>query len=179
MRINDAVLEYVACRLACAMGVAERQWWEFRIVRGYYGEEVGGVTFSYPAFEDALSDLLGRSREADDSDLIGEGLVAEYGRVLDDLVGAEYEIRDVGRSKILVGREDRYAACVESPTPGWMSRKEITCLVLEENGVFRLIDGYHRLARFDKYADYAAQDSRRQGKRVRPKRVHCLVARSC
>jgi hypothetical protein len=159
--IADPLDSYVAQRIARGFSVWARDNWDFYIDGGYYGEEVSGVSFYHAEFAEAMAAFCALPcTPAGRNERMRLALLAEYGHLLPALADAEFELTTLQRDDIVVGRPDYLAELTAAsdamyylyPARIFTSQKNRSPIALVDDTAsgMRLLDGYHRVALFDR-----------------------------
>jgi len=142
---------YTIDRIVRAHKIWKSDNWDISIEGGYYGEEFGDIKII-----DSLAKRIERDLDSafDIEDLdkrIEFILNIEYGYILPELVNSKYEIIEIKKSDIIFGSDTHYKK-IQTENLEHYSNKNysgIRGIVKEKDGKFRLIDGYHRVYKFD------------------------------
>jgi hypothetical protein len=130
--------------------------WKIKTVSGYYGQEIGDVTIN----DDLAKKVQEKIFEALSIDFLTERveylLNLEYGSILPDLQDSLYEIMDVKKDDLVFGSESNKKSslkeiekyCTKVLGYHYDDRNYrvslIKGVVIEKDGKYRVIDGYHR-----------------------------------
>lgn len=142
--INDNFTVYCIERLMVIHQMYDINRYEVQVDGGYYGEEIGDITFDdFNRFQKDLSHLVHLSTNKGKMEFI---LLKEYGKILDKLKDVEWTIENVKLSEIITPNEE-YAAKLKKENFEYSLKPSTHGVVLnkdENTRVFTLIDGYHR-----------------------------------
>jgi hypothetical protein len=144
--LDTEIDEYCVERILARSGLHDRSAYDISIVSGYYGQEIGNVTFRGTSLVPEILNLLG---EKDDLVKILKTLKYEYGYILPSLMNkTKVEIKEVAIASISAGQTDHYKRLDRDAIERYKEAKSTLpqMVVVEDNGYFRLIDGYHRYA---------------------------------
>lgn len=144
---------YCVERLLARGGAGDTDLWEVSVGQGYYGQEVTGATLESVAASD-LDNEIKRLLKLPEKDRVLACLEQEYGYLLEplktvtrfEIVKLPYDAvhfpqREYARS--LSARVVREYAKWDTAYGKYPLARGVC---VEENGVYRLIDGYHRMA---------------------------------
>jgi hypothetical protein len=139
--------EYGIRRICINAGMWEKDNYEITKRGGYYGEEVDGVYFC--DIDQVVKDLIEFFSLKTINEQVEYLLNQEYATILPTLKGKNYSVNKINLKDIKPGN-DIYALKKKSleylTEEGFDLTKEIACVVVEDNGKYRIIDGYHRYA---------------------------------
>jgi hypothetical protein len=142
--VKDSFTIYCIERLMVIHKMYDQENYEIEVSGGYYGEEIGGVTFSnFSQFHDDLSHLVYLKTNKGKMEFI---LMKEYGKILDKLKDVDWTIENVKLSEIEVPNE-KYADKLANENFEYLLKPSTHGVVLnkdENTRIFSLIDGYHR-----------------------------------
>ena len=118
---------------------------------GYYGEEIGEIKMC-PSVADEIAKklrLLGEMKS--NRERILYVLNNEYGHVLSAVEKAKsWYVKTVDFSEIDIGQPDHYNKLEDSVVAAYVDYDLPRAVCLKSGDKFRLIDGYHRVAAFEK-----------------------------
>ncbi len=121
--------------------------WEINICNSYYGEEIESVVIE-ESFCKKIQNEIEKAFSIDElTKRVEYLLILEYGSILPSLENCKYEIVEVDKNDILFGSKN-HRDKVGKKTLDHYSDKEykgIRGVVLEKDGLLKLIDGYHRI----------------------------------
>lgn len=156
--VKDPFTVYCIERLMVIHQMYNMELYEVQVEGGYYGEEIGDVTFfNFQKFHRDLSHLVHLTTNKGKMEFI---LMKEYGKILDKLKDVEWSIENVNLSEISIPnekyatklKEENFEYLLEPSTHGVVLNKD------ESTRVFTLIDGYHRYTKNkEKNADQEIQ----------------------
>jgi hypothetical protein len=140
--VNEMDL-YCIDRILRTFKVWEQKAWKVGVHSGYYGEELGDVTLNQAteidqAIDNVLSMGSGRLK-------IEYLLELEYGYLLEALFDCTYTIETLDKTKINF-QQEHYTKLDKAAVDIYIDYPHPRGIVLERNGKYRLIDGYHRNA---------------------------------
>lgn len=134
--LKDRLRTY--CYLKLLSPLAELENWEVEVEGGYYGEEIGKVSYTGPDID------LASLREQDNTNLMANTLMSEYGYLLQSLVDKTPHLRVVHLKDVMFPNLD-YSKKVSLNKVREYEEMDLDNMIL---GVLRsnstLIDGYHR-----------------------------------
>jgi hypothetical protein len=137
---NKSIFNYCLYRLLVINKLYDTSSWEVETCRGYYGEEVEGISLIVEVY-DTLTAQIESLNSSSKDDQIKLVLELEYGYVLDSLKDVSFEIVDSQKKDLVYGNEV-YRKKVQK---GTYKKHELPIgIYLEDGNKFRLIDGYHR-----------------------------------
>lgn len=123
---------------------------------GYYGEEMDSIVIDnydiLNKLEENINIKLARknkiakineSVELDDN--IRNILIMEYGYLLDDLKNATFSIIEIDPKHIILSQTEHAKNLNKDKVNGYKNHQGICGVVKEKNGIYRVIDGYHRI----------------------------------
>ena len=119
--------------------------YDIEVVNGYYGQEIGTIHLEEKITKKIEHDIDKSLSINDLSERIEYILGIEYGYLLSDLVGCRYELADVTHDDITFGSIDHYKKMKKLEYYNDHNYNNIRGVVIEKNGKYRLIDGYHRV----------------------------------
>lgn len=118
--------------------------WNCNITPGYYGEEIQGIYLREDLanqLENEISNLLAIKTASKKIEYV---LTLEYGYILDILKEREYSIQTVDLNDISFQKE-HYKKLDRDTIDSYIEYNLPRCIVVKnDNGGYRLIDGYHR-----------------------------------
>ena len=142
---------YTIDRILRAHKIWKYDNWDISIEGGYYGEELGDIKIEESLVKRIETDL-DLAFDIDDLDKRIEFILnVEYGHILPELVNSKYEIAEIKKSDIIFGSDGHYKKIQTENLEHYSNKKYsgIRGIVKEKDGKFRLIDGYHRVYKFD------------------------------
>lgn len=125
----------------------EKSTWDIEIIKGYYGEEIGEVKILKTIADKIEKDIYHIFSLDSIEKKIDFLLFKEYGYILDELKGINYQIRKVKKSDIEIGSKI-YLESLNNKKLDYYSEQKyegIRGLAIESGKKYRLIDGYHRI----------------------------------
>ncbi len=142
------VLQYAIDRILTIHKLWDASNWEVHISDGYYWEEVSGCSLDWQIASKVCDAIKRISKCSSDSEIIQLLLEQEYGYLLPGLKNKTWTIMLVSRDSIIAGQEGHYRKLDRTIVDRY---KEYDynlpiCVCIQENGGYRLIDGYHRYA---------------------------------
>jgi hypothetical protein len=135
---------YFIERLYSLAGFYDKDMFEVEIQSGYYGQEIEGVYFNKE--EEVLAkvdSLIGMSL----SEKVEFILIEEYGHLLDRCKNLTWHLRIVDRCFIKTPNE--YYAKGRNKIERYANYPLIKAVTTYEDGFYKVVDGYHRLAADD------------------------------
>jgi hypothetical protein len=142
---------YTIDRIVRAHKIWKSDNWDISIEGGYYGEELGDIKI-IESLAKRIERDLDLAFDIDDLDKRIEFILnIEYGYILPELVNSKYEIVEIKKSDIIFGSDDHYRKIQMENLEHYSNKNYsgIRGIVKEKDGKFRLIDGYHRVYKFD------------------------------
>lgn len=121
--------------------------WEIDICGSYYGEEIESVIIEESICKKIQNEIAKAFSIDELTKRVEYLLILEYGSILPSLENCSYEIVEVDKKDIVFGNRNHHDK-VGKKTLDHYSDKEykgIRGVVLEKDGVIKLIDGYHRI----------------------------------
>lgn len=126
------------------------------VTGGYYGEELDSIVIEdyniLNKLEENIDIKLARKNKLakiDESveldDKIRNILIMEYGYLLEDLKTATFSIIEIDPKNIILSQEEHANNLNKDKVNGYKNHQGICGIVKEKNGIYRLIDGYHRI----------------------------------
>lgn len=144
--ITEEVDRYTIDRVLRVNKVWDPEIWNVEVVNGYYGEEIGDITL----FGSVSRKIEKELNEAIKLDILSNRieylLKLEYGYVLPILKDCNYEITNVNIDNIIFGSDSNYKKSKKEDLAHYSDKSYsgIRGVVVEKDGKYRLIDGYHR-----------------------------------
>jgi hypothetical protein len=142
---------YTIDRIVRAHKIWKSDNWDISIEGGYYGEELGDIKI-IESLAKRIERDLDLAFDIDDLDKRIEFILnIEYGYILPELVNSKYEIVNIKKSDIIFGSDGHYRKIQMENLEHYSNKNYsgIRGIVKEKDGKFRLIDGYHRVYKFD------------------------------
>ncbi len=144
--ITDDIDFYTIDRILRINKAYEKSNWEVQVCGGYYGEEIDDIIL-----EDFIAQKIeGQLEEAFNitelSLRIEYLLNLEYGYILPELKGKNYEVVSIERDKIIFGSEGHYKKVASEELPHYSDKtyNSFRGIVIQKGEQYRIIDGYHR-----------------------------------
>ena len=147
---------YTIDRILRIKKVYKNENWDIEITSGYYGQEVGDVTIKEDLAKE-LELLINRALEIEDiSERVNFLLFLEYGSIHNKLIGVEYSIVEIDRDLIHYGSQSNKKSALKEIQNSlknhyndydskWIRNiNNIMGIVVTDDKMWRLIDGYHR-----------------------------------
>lgn len=127
--------------------------WDASITGGYYGEEISNISIESRTFTNLEKDIENILNMQTLKEKIEFLLIKEYGSILPAIKGKEnYTHQNIDREKLIIGNK-RHLNNVEKKSLDFYSDNKyvgiIRGIAFEDNGYWRLIDGYHRVSKTD------------------------------
>lgn len=120
--------------------------WEVSIEKGYYGEEIGGVCLDWTVATRIRKEL--EELEAmGPSEQVEQALKVEYGYLIPDVQNCNFEIVKVDPKNIHVGQMDHFVHSQREAYPFVVDLQSPIGLAVPTIDGYRLVDGFHRLAK--------------------------------
>jgi hypothetical protein len=148
--ITKEINIYIIDRIVRHFKIYEEFNWEIEICGGYYGQEIGYITIKDDIAK-KIEQHLDIAFYIDDlSGRIEYLLGLEYGNLLPELVGKNYEIISIDKRDLIFGSEGHYEKVKNKKLDHYSDQNYdgIRGIVIEKErkvgNQFRLIDGYHR-----------------------------------
>lgn len=138
--------KYCAERILVRSGLNDMNAYNVGVVGGYYGQEIGSVTFHGTS---PLPEILALLKDSTDLKKVLRALAYEYGYVLPSLMSkADAKIKEVPLSSIYAGQTDHYKRLDREAIKRYKESRSTLpqIVVVEDHGYYRIIDGYHRYA---------------------------------
>jgi hypothetical protein len=141
--------KYCLERLLVANKIWDPSIWEVKVCGGYYGQEVDGVELDPGIAALCDNDIRALLALKTDKERIEFVLVKEYGYILEPLKGRYYKVGTVDKED-LTYQDDHYHRLDSAVVNGYRKDYDLPRgLCLRKGDLFRLIDGYHRVAAGD------------------------------
>lgn len=144
--ITDDIDLYTIDRILRINKVYEKSNWEVQVCGGYYGEEIDDIIL-----EDSVAQKIENQLEEafNITELflrIEYLLQLEYGYILPELKGKNYEVTSIERDKVIFGSEGHYKKVASEELPHYSDKtyKYFRGIVIQKGEQYRIIDGYHR-----------------------------------
>jgi hypothetical protein len=134
---------YCIDRVLSNAGAWDSDNYRIETCRGYYGEEFDGIYFRGAGDVDAKVDQILSASRTDKINLV---LTEEYGYLIETLVDKQYEVVEVRKDQVVFGQEDHYRRLKPEVIESYRDYDLPRGVVVESEGRFRVIDGYHRIA---------------------------------
>lgn len=143
---TDEIFKYFVERVLVNSKANEKDYWNSEISGGYYGEEFNGLKLDHGVREEIAS-AVNKETNAPGNRLVEEALLAEYGHLLPGLKNLDWSVEEIDRSTIKVP-QDEYYKKMKKETLEFYGKdyKNPRAVVVAEDGKFKMVDGYHRLA---------------------------------
>ena len=150
---KDTFSYYCAQRVLTHSPLSNPENYEVSVGRGYYGEEIKGVSFNED-IAPIIQVLTAIQQARTDKDRLFEALKFEYGYVLETLTNLKFSIETIKLSDVFIPQTDHYKRLDKGAVDRYVKNPtEIVCLVTYDNGKMRLVDGYHRYRAAEKRGD--------------------------
>ena len=146
--IVEEIERYTIDRILRHHKIWENKAWEAKASPRYYGEELDYIRLSNAY--DIDGDIRTALSISNFNQRIEHLLYLEYGSVMPKLIGTNYTLESIKKSDIIIGNKEYHNELYKT---NYYSDKEydlIRCLVLEQDGKYKLIDGYHRISSTNK-----------------------------
>ncbi len=144
--ITDDIDLYTIDRILRINKVYEKSNWEVQVCGGYYGEEIDDIIL-----EDSVAQKIENQLEEafNITELflrIEYLLQLEYGYILPELKGKNYEVTSIERDKVIFGSEGHYKKVASEELPHYSDKtyNSFRGIVIQKGEQYRIIDGYHR-----------------------------------
>ncbi len=148
--ITEEIDRYTIDRILRISKVYDPNVWVINVINGYYGEEIGVIYINSTLALRIKSQLDLAFGITNLSERIEFLLKLEYGYVLPILEGQQFKIIDINKDSIIFGSESQYHKINTENLDHYDNRyKLIRGIVVPENNMYRLIDGYHRCYKAD------------------------------
>lgn len=138
---------YCIDRILRSYKIYNKDNWDISVIRGYYGEEIGDVLISQSLAVKIQHDIDKLFTLQSLNEKINFILEIEYGYLLPELKGKSYEVVEISKKDVVFGQEGHYKKIQTYDLDHYLdvNYSGIKGLVIESNGKYRVIDGYHRL----------------------------------
>jgi hypothetical protein len=138
---------YCIDRVLRAHMIWDNDKWSISVESGYYGQEMGRITIESPydkKIQDDIETVLSLNTIKEKIDFI---LNLEYGYLLPELDGCDYEISTININDVIFGSDGHYKKIQTQNVEHYVdiNYKGIRGVVKEEGGKYKIIDGYHRM----------------------------------
>lgn len=144
--IKNPIQAYCIERILNHSNLADKHSWEIETGAGYYGEEVYGASCDIESLVKSLNKFLKLKTH---KKMIEFVLEHEYGYILPRLENRKWKLESIGRAQVAIPNEE-YSHRTNQKTieyyqsNEWQEMKLPVAVCSKENGVVRLVDGYHR-----------------------------------
>lgn len=123
---------------------------------GYYGEEMDSIVIEnydiLNKLEENIDIKLARKKKIskiNDSVKLDNNirniLIMEYGYLLEDLKNASFSVIEIDPKHIILSQPDHAKNLNKNKVDGYKNHQGICGIVKEKNGIYKVIDGYHRI----------------------------------
>lgn len=145
-KTKDTILQYCLDRLFRLAKMDDPNMYYASASRGYYGEEVGDVSFNGEiGLIQKVNNLL---LKTNDNDRVEFVLLEEYGHLLPKMNGLSYFVEEVDTNDIKIPNQTHLQKVDKDKVnmyEGQISDEYPMCVCMKEGDYYSLIDGYHRL----------------------------------
>lgn len=118
---------------------------------GYYGQEIGEIKMSSSVGDEIAKKLRMLGEMRSNRERILYVLNNEYGHVLPDVEKAKsWYVKKINFSELEIGQPDHYNSLDGAVVTAYNDCTLPRAVCLKSGDKFRLIDGYHRIASFDR-----------------------------
>lgn len=144
----DPFFAYAVERILCHTGVRKAENWSVEVSRGYYGEEVDGISLKSEVANDAYEHLATVFGLDDPDDLMKHILKVEYGYLLPVLEPKlRWSFEKWNKKAVIAANTDHFKRLdrdiVKSYDEKYTGPRGVA---VQGDGAPRLLDGYHRFA---------------------------------
>ncbi len=142
---KDVITKYCIDRILTATKLYEPDNWEVRVSRGYYGDETNGA---YPvSYRDSENWLEKLKILKTDNEKILLVLECEYGYILNQLKNiTNFTIENIDKNDLQIGNLDHYKKLESDIVEKYKEYEYPRGICIKNDGGYKLIDGYHRVA---------------------------------
>lgn len=118
--------------------------WDISVVGGYYGEEIGSIKLDskFSNIQDDIESLLNLNSFKEKVNYL---LHMEYGYILPELDGCDYEMSTISRSDAVFGSDGHYRKIQKEDLSHYVLYSGISGIVKKDGDKYKIIDGYHRI----------------------------------
>ena len=146
-KLRHTITGYCAQRMLRHSGVGDKDNWSVEVRPGYYGQEIDGVLLDRSIAETATDHIKQVLAFRNDALRMEHILKLEYGYLLPSLRQREWTIRKISRGDVVVGQDDHYHRKLDRKlVEGYQDHTFPVAVCAVIDGVYRLIDGYHRFS---------------------------------
>lgn len=139
----NAIEHYGVERLASFHKVWDKDRYEVGVCGGYYGQEIDGIYLSDAAsLEAKINEFLALKTNRDRIEFL---LTEEYGFVHERVQNKTWKVDVVEKDKIHFGQSEYYRHVNENLLKDYFDYNFPRGICLKEDGVYKVMDGYHRL----------------------------------
>lgn len=144
---TQIVLEYCIDRILRLNEIYDTDIWNVQICNGYYGEEIDSVKLKKEKAEEIDKDIDELMKHTTTDQMIEFILEYEYLFLLPELKDNKWEVKIINKDKIVAGADSHMKKVMKEDTDIYKDYDGISAVCLQrEDGKYRLIDGYHRIA---------------------------------
>lgn len=144
---------YTINRTLNSFKIWEQTNWDIRIIDGYYGQEIDGEFIDQKIIGELKTNINEALNKFGINERVEYLLEMEYGELLPELIGLNYEIGFINKSDIIFGSKS-HKNIVDKKSMKYYSDNNydgIRGVVIDrKDGKYRLIDGYHRCSSTNK-----------------------------
>jgi len=143
---SRTILRYCIERVLTAFRIYETDAWDFNVVSGYYGQELGSVLLTRERADKIRQALVELVSKPTDRDRVLFTLECEYGYILESLKSRHMcRIEVVKLSDIVMPQESYHSKVMRQDLDFCDEERELPIAVCREAGEkYCVIDGYHR-----------------------------------
>ena len=146
-KLHHTIMGYCAERMLRHSGVGDKDNWSVEVRQGYYGQEVDGVRLDWQIAKAATDHIKRILAFRNDALRMEHILKLEYGYLLPSLQKKAWTIRQIPRNDVVIGQDDHYYRKLNRKlVEGYQDHTFPVAVCAVIDGVYRLIDGYHRFS---------------------------------
>ena len=138
--------KYCIDRILMSHKIYQADLWEVEADYGYYGQEIGSVTFDDRKAIECDEHIFKMLSLKTDRAKINYVIELEYGYLIASLKDKYYYLVEIEADKIFFAQETHYKKLDQDVVAEYRNYSLPRGVVYEDEGKYRIIDGYHRLA---------------------------------
>lgn len=147
-KAKDDFLKYCVYQILSHSPYTKPDTYDILTTGGYYGEEIDKVKAK--GMKITIDELQNLCALKTNNERLLYVLKHEYGYVLDGLKSLDYTLQNIKVSDIVISQPKHFQKLDKTRIDFYTTEENFTCVCKEEEGVYYLIDGYHRLAAAEK-----------------------------
>ena len=143
--VDETIDIYTIDRVLRCNKIYEFGNWDIKITYGYYGEEIDEIVILDDISKKVINELEIAFSIDELNGRIEYLLGLEYGRLLPELEHCQYEVIEIPKNDIIFANSNHFNSLKKEEYYSDGNYSGIRGIVIEKNGKYRLIDGYHRV----------------------------------